>query len=66
MPPQLPGPSRRDLLIWGAGIVVAAVATLIASAAGARLGSALTAGVIALVAIVVGALALEARDRSQR
>jgi hypothetical protein len=66
MPPQMPGPSRRDLLIWGTGIVVAAAATLIASAAGARLGSALTAGVIALVAIVVGALALEARDRSRR
>jgi hypothetical protein len=66
MPPQMPGPSRRDLLIWAAGIVAGAVATLIASAAGARLGSALTAGVIALVAIVVGALALEARDRSHR
>ncbi len=66
MPPKLPGPSRHDLLIWGAGIVVAAAATLIASAAGARLGAAFTAGVIALVAIVVGALALEARARSRR
>lgn len=66
MPPQMPGPSRRDVVIWAAGIVVAAVATLIASAAGARLGSALTAGVIALVAVVVGALGLEARHRSRR
>lgn len=66
MPPQMPGPSRRDVVIWAAGIVIAAVATLIASAAGARLGSALTAGVIALVAVVVGALGLEARHRSRR
>ena len=42
---------------------MAAVATLIASAAGARLGSALTAGVIALMATVVGALVLERRNR---
>lgn len=66
MPPQMPGPSRRDLPIWGAGIVAGAIATLIASAAGARLGAALTAGVIVLVAIVVGALAFESRDRSRR
>jgi len=66
MPPQMPGPSRRDLLIWAVGIVAGAVATLIASAAGARLGSALTAGVIALVAIVVGALALGAPYGSRR
>jgi hypothetical protein len=66
MPSQMPGPSRRDVVIWAAGIVVAAVATLIAAAGGARLGSALPAGVIALVAIVVGALGLEGRHRSRR
>lgn len=61
--PRMPGPSRRDALAWAAGLIVAAVATLIASAAGARLGSALTAGVIALMATVVGALVLERRNR---
>lgn len=60
---RMPGPSRRDTLAWAAGLVIGTVATLIASAAGARLGSALTAGVIALVATVVGALALEGRNR---
>lgn len=59
--PRMPGPSRRDALIWVAGLAIGAVATLIASAAGARLGSALTAGVIALVVVVVGALMLEGR-----
>lgn len=58
---MMPGPTRRDLVAWAAGIAIGAVATLIASAAGARLGSALTAGVIALVVTVAGALALETR-----
>jgi hypothetical protein len=61
--PRMPGPSRRDALAWAAGLAIATVVTLIASAAGARLGSALTGGVVALVATVVGALALEARSR---
>lgn len=58
---RIPGPTRRDALAWGAGLVLAAVATGIASASGARLGVALTVGVIVLVATVVGALALERR-----
>ena len=61
MPRQTPGPTRRDILTWGVGLVLAAVVTVIASLAGARLGSALTGGVIALVVVVVGALALERR-----
>jgi hypothetical protein len=47
--------------MWGAGLVVAAGATLIASAAGARLGAALTGGVILLVATVLTGLAIDAR-----
>jgi hypothetical protein len=62
----MPGLSRRDLTIWAAGIGAAAVATLIAWAAGARLGAALTAGVIVLVAAVAGALGVEGRHRSRR
>ena len=58
---KLPGPSRVDLVVWGAGVVAAAVAAAIASVAGARLGSALTAGVIALTAIVVVGFAILAR-----
>lgn len=56
-----PDTNRRDLLTWSAGLVLAAVATVIASAAGARLGSALTGGVIVLVATVVAGLAMEGR-----
>ena len=56
-----PDTNRRDLLTWSAGLVLAAVATVIASAAGARLGSALTGGVIVLVATVVAGFAMEGR-----
>ncbi len=61
--PRSPGPKRRDLLMWSAGLVLAAIVTLIASAAGARLGSALTGGVIVLVAAVLTGLAIDARGR---
>lgn len=54
-------PTRRDALLWTAGIVAATIATVIFSAAGARLGSALTAGVIALTAVVVAGLAFDKR-----
>ena len=59
----MPGPSRRDALTWAAALIIATVVTLVAFAAGARLGSAMTAGVIALVTIVAGALALERSNR---
>ena len=58
---RMPGPSRRDALAWGVALTVATVVTLIAFAAGARLGAALSGGVIALAAILVGALALDTR-----
>lgn len=57
----MPGPTRRDAVAWAVAIAVGAVLTLIASASGARLGSALTAGVIGLVATVIGALILDSR-----
>ena len=46
--------------MWSIGIALAVVATLIADAAGARLGAALTGGVIVLVVTVVAGLALDA------
>ncbi len=57
----IPEPNRRDLVMWSTGIVLAVVATLIASAAGARLGSALTGGVMVLVATVLAGLAIDAK-----
>jgi membrane protein YdbS with pleckstrin-like domain len=52
---------RRDLVMWSVGLVLAVLATVIAWAAGARLGSALTGGVIVLVIIVVAGLAIDRR-----
>ena len=52
---------RRDLVMWSVGLVLAVLATVIASAAGARLGSALTGGVIILVIAVVAGLAIDRR-----
>jgi hypothetical protein len=54
-------PRRRDLSVWLAAIVAAGGATSIATATGARLGAALTLGTVVLLAIVLVALALEAR-----
>lgn len=56
-----PHTTRRDLVIWAVGLALAAVATAIGSAAGARLGAALTGGVIVLVATVLVGLALDER-----
>lgn len=58
---ELPGPTRRDRLMWAAGLALAAGGTVIAWAAGARLGSALTLGVGLLALSVVGGLALQGR-----
>ena len=52
---------RRDLVMWSVGLVLAVFATVIASAAGARLGSALTGGVIILVTTVVAGLVIDGR-----
>jgi uncharacterized membrane-anchored protein len=56
-----PHTTRRDLVIWAAALVLAAVATAIGSVAGARLGAALSGGVIVLVATVLVGLALDER-----
>ena len=58
-----PDSTRNDVLLWVGAVGAAAVATLIASVAGARLGPALTAGVIVLVAAVVGATIVQDRSR---
>jgi hypothetical protein len=57
------GPSRTDLVIWGGALAAGAVGTLIAWAAGARLGSALTLGVGLLMVGVIGGLLWQERDR---
>jgi hypothetical protein len=62
MPPA-PGPNRRDILIWGLGAVLGILATLVSLAGSARLGAALTGGVIVLVVVVVAGLALDNRSR---
>lgn len=56
-----PNTKRDDLVMWSLGLVLATLATVIASAAGARLGSALTGGVIVLVTTVVARLAIDGR-----
>ena len=56
------GPSRIDAIAWAAAVVLAALGTLIAWAAGARLGAALTLGAIILVAVIVAALLVDARS----
>ena len=55
------GPSRIDAIAWALALVLAAAGTLIAWAAGARLGAALTLGAIVLVVVVVVALLADAR-----
>ncbi len=62
MAQKLPGPNRRDLVAWAVALVAATAATIISSATGARLGTALTVGVIALVAVILAALAYERGD----
>lgn len=59
--PHASGQTGRDLVMWSIGLALAVVATLIASASGARLGAALTGGVIVLVATVLTGLALDTR-----
>jgi hypothetical protein len=50
-------------VLWGGTVALAAVATVIAWAAGARLGAALTLGVAVIIAVVLGALIREALTR---
>ena len=49
----------RDLAAWLLALVAGAGATTIASASGARLGAALTLGLVMVMAIVLAALAAE-------
>lgn len=62
MPPAS-GPKRRDITLWALGVVLGTLATLLSLAGSARLGAALTGGVIVLVAVVVTGLALDNRSR---
>ena len=55
------GPTRTDAVAWAVALVLAVSGTLIAWAAGARLGAALTLGAIVLIAVIVTALIVDAR-----
>jgi hypothetical protein len=62
MASPLPGFRRSDAWLWAGGLTACVAGTLIAWAAGARLGAALTLGVGLLVLIVVLGVAIpEAR-----
>jgi nicotinamide riboside transporter PnuC len=60
------GFSRVDVVAWLSAVVVGIIGTVIASAAGARLGAALTLGVILAMVIVIAAMLIDARGRSFR
>lgn len=53
----------RDITLGGALLVTGAAVTLVAWLVGARLGAALTAGVVTCIAIGIVVLGLEARSR---
>ena len=52
--------------MWAAVVVVGAAATVIAWASGARLGAALTLGVVLAIAMVLLTLGVEGRRRGPR
>jgi len=54
-----------DVFTWVAAIAAAAAGTLVAWAAGARLGAALTLGVVLLLVIVSARLAIESSGREK-
>lgn len=54
-------PTRLDAIAWAVAIPLGAISTAVASLSGARLGAALTLGVVLMVAIVVAALIVDAR-----
>jgi hypothetical protein len=58
------GFSRVDVVAWGGGLAALVLGTVIASAAGARLGAALTLGVVLLVVVVVTAMLIDARGHT--
>lgn len=60
------GFSKVDAVAWFAAVVVGIIGTVIASATGARLGAALTVGVILAMVIVIAAMLIDARGRSFR
>src|SRR5262249_51543118 len=65
-PPPLRGPGERDVYLWALAVGLAAIATVVAWAAGARLGAALTYGVIVLVVVICGGVWLGGAPRRPR
>jgi hypothetical protein len=55
--------AQRDITLGGALLVTGGVVTLVAWIVGARLGAALTAGVVTCIAVGIVVLGLEARSR---
>jgi drug/metabolite transporter (DMT)-like permease len=60
------GFSKVDAIAWLAAIIVGIIGTVIAWAAGARLGAALTLGVVLVMVIVLMAMLIDTRGRSFR
>ena len=58
------GFNRSDAVAWTIAVVVGVLSTWLAWAAGARLGAALTLGVVLMVVVVVTALLIDARGRA--
>lgn len=58
------GFSRADALAWAIAIIAGVIGTWGAWAGGARLGAALTLGVVLMVVVVVTAMFLDSRGRA--
>lgn len=58
------GLNRSDAIAWAIAVVVGVLSTWLAWASGARLGAALTLGVVLMVVVVVTALLIDARGRT--
>lgn len=56
---------KGDAVTWVAALAAAAAGTLVAWAAGARLGAALTLGVVLLTVVVSARLAIESSGREK-
>ncbi len=58
------GFNHSDAIAWSIAVVVGVLSTWLAWAGGARLGAALTLGVVLMVVVVVTALLIDSRGRA--
>jgi hypothetical protein len=54
---------RSDVIMWTVAVLVGALVAVVSSAAGARLGAALSGSAIAITAVVVARMVMEERTR---